>query len=553
MTDNTEKLPPTKVAAPSAFSAWFIWLVPAIAVVIGLSLGLKSILSHGPTISISFRSAEGLEAGKTKIKYKDVDIGLVKKIHLTPDHTQVEVTAELYKAEGVDNLLVGDTRFWVVRPQISAGGVTGLGTLLSGAYIGLDIGRSEEAQRTFKGLEVPPIVTADLPGRRFILKAQNLGSLGIGSPIYFRRVQVGQVVAFDLDANGKEVSFTVFVNAPYDHFVTARSRFWHASGVDVTLNADGVRVTTESLISVVSGGIAFQDLGVAQDATVSEAAENTVFTLNTDRAQALKQPDLYAFEYLLLFQSSVRGLTVGAPVDFKGLPIGEVTSITVEEVPSVKNPAPQIAVTIRVYPSRIPTLAGIQSEDGTSAAQRAALNPMIAKGFRAQLRSGNLLTGQLFVALDFFPKTATAKMDWNRKPAVLPTVPGSFDSLQEMAASIVEKLDRLPLDTLVKDLNETVKALNQTVRHADVVVQQVGSDITPEARKMVEDARKTLSALNNTLASVENTLGPEAALPTQAGQTLIELGKAAKSLRTMADYLERHPETLLRGKPEDSK
>jgi paraquat-inducible protein B len=399
MTDTPAQPPLVKVTQHSPFSAWLIWLVPAIAVVIGLWLGVKSVLSHGPTITISFHSAEGLEAGKTKIKYKDVDIGIVKKIHLTPDHTRVEVTAELNKAEGVDALLVADSRFWVVRPHISAGGVTGLGTLLSGAYIGLDIGRSEESQREFKGLEVPPIVTADLPGRRFILKAQNLGSLGIGSPLYFRRVQVGQVVAFDLDANGKQVSFTVFVNAPYDRFVTTRSRFWHASGVDVTLTADGVRVTTESLISVVSGGIAFQDLGVAFETPLPEAAENTAFTLNADRAQALKQPDLYSFEYLLLFQSSVRGLSVGAPVDFRGLAIGEVTAISVEDGPSAKNTAPQIAVTVRIYPSRVPTLAGIQSEDGTSAGQRAALNPMVAKGFRAQLRSGSLLTGQLFVSI----------------------------------------------------------------------------------------------------------------------------------------------------------
>lgn len=550
---NTPVPPPVQVKKRAPFSFWLVWLVPVIAVTIGLWLGVKSVLDRGPSITISFHSAEGLEAGKTKIKYKDVDIGLVKTIHLTSDHTRVEVNAEMNKSDGVDALLAADTRFWVVRPHVSAGGVTGLGTLLSGAYIGLDIGHAEETQRSFKGLEVPPIVTADLPGRSFKLKAQNLGSLGIGSPVYFRRVQVGQVVAFDLDANGKQIFFTIFVNAPYDRFVNTRSRFWHASGFDVTLSADGVRVLTESLISVVSGGISFQDLVNPGDAPLPQAASNAEFSLYDDRTQALKQPDLYGFDYQLLFQSSVRGLSVGAPVDFRGLPIGEVTSINVETVPSAKNPAPQIAVAIRVYPSRLPILKGIQSEDESVQGQRAALSPMIAKGFRAQLRAGNLLTGQLYVALDFFPKTPVAQMDWSRKPAVFPTVPGSFDGLQDSLVSIAEKLDRLPLDALAKDLSSTLKSVNQTVLHADAVVQQVGSEVTPEARKVLEDARKSLAALTRTLDTVEQSVGPEATLPTQAANTLAELGKAAKSLRTMADYLERHPETLLRGKPEDLK
>lgn len=545
--------PPVRVKKRAPFSVWLVWLVPAIAVAIGLWLGIKSVVDRGPRITISFHSAEGLEAGKTKIKYKDVDIGLVKTIRLTPDHTRVEVTAELNKSDGVDALLVTDTRFWIVRPHVSAGGVTGLGTLLSGAYIGLDIGRAEESQRSFTGLEVPPIVTADLPGRSFKLKAQNLGSLGIGSPVYFRRVQVGQVVAFDLDANGKQVFFTIFVNAPYDHFVNTHSRFWHASGLDVTVNADGVRVLTESLISVVSGGISFQDLMSPGDAPLTPAPVNTEFSLYTDRAQALKQPDLYGFDYLLLFQSSVRGLSVGAPVDFRGLPIGEVTAINVETVPSAKNPAPQIAVAIRIYPSRLPTLVGVQSSDESLKGQRAALSPMIAKGFRAQLRTGNLLTGQLYVALDFFPKTPAAQMDWSRKPAVFPTVPGSFDGLQDSLVSIADKLDHLPFGALAKDLQDTLKNVNQTVQHADAVVQQVGGEVTPEARKMLEDARKSLAALTRTLDTVDQTVSPEAALPTQAASTLAELAKAAKSLRAMADYLERHPETLLRGKPEDAK
>ena len=553
-TPPTLPLPAVHVARQAPFALWLVWLIPLIAVAIGLWLGVKTVLDRGPTVTISFRSAEGLEAGKTKIKYKDVDIGLVKTIRLTADHKSVEVTAELKKTDSVDSLLVADTRFWVVRPQVSVGGISGLGTLLSGAYIGLDIGRAEEAQRVFTGLEIPPIVTADLPGRQFILKAKNLGSLSISSPVYFRRVQVGQVVAYDLDTNGKQVSFTIFINAPYDHFVTPKSRFWHASGVDVSLSSDGVQVSTESLTSVFfGGGIAFQDMGESKQTALQEAADKSEFVLHDDQAMALKQLDLHSYDYLLLFQKSVRGLSVGAPVDFKGLSIGEVTAINIESAPSAKKPEPKVAVSIRVYPSRLPTLGGANTDDGTAEKERAIMNPMVAKGFRAQLRSGNVLTGQLYVTLDFFERTPPATIDWDHKPVVFPTVPGSLDSLQDSLASIVDKLEKLPLDTLAKDLHDTLKSVNQTVLHADAVVQKVGSEVTPEAQKMLAEARKTLGNVSKTLDSLEQSVGPDAALPTQATQTLAELAKAAKSLRTMADYLERHPETLLRGKPEDAK
>ena len=552
-TESPRNSPPrVRIKRQTPYALWFIWLIPVIAISVGLWLGVKSVLGKGPTITISFRSAEGLEAGKTKIRYKDVDIGLVKTIRLTPDHKEVEVTAELRRSDGIESLLVRDTRFWVVRPHVSAGGISGLGTLLSGAYIGLDIGRSSEPQRDFVGLEVPPIVTADLSGSRFVLKAENLGSLGISSPVYFRRVQVGQVVAFDLDARGKQVLFTIFVNAPYNRFVTQRARFWHASGVDVSLNAEGLSLRTESMASVLSGGgIAFQNMSESLHMVSPIAADNAEFVLHEDRSQALKQPDLNGYDYLLLFPSSVRGLSVGAPVDFRGLSIGEVTAVSIEDLPSAKNPRPKIAVTVRIYPSRLPTRGNARPAEGTPAAERAIMNPMVANGFRAQLRTGNLLTGQLYVTLDFFEKTAAAKIEWTHSPAIFPTVPGSFDSLQDSIASIADKLDRLPLDVLAKDLSETLKSVTQAVQHADTLVQQANKDIAPEAQKMLQDARKTLNDFSQTLSILEKSIGPEAPLQAQAIQALSELAKTAKSLRTMADYLERHPEALVRGKPED--
>ncbi|MBV8470722.1 MAG: MCE family protein [Burkholderiaceae bacterium] len=528
-------------------------------------------------ITIEFRSAEGLEAGRTKLKYKEVEIGLVRSIQLTPDRRGVEVQAELKSGGDLDKLLVSDTRFWVMRPHVGAEGVSGLGTLLSGAYIGMDIGHDKEPRHRFQGLESPPPITTDVPGRRFVLKAKNLGSLNIGSPVYFRRVKVGQVVSFDLDHNGREVSFGIFVEAPYDRFVTSQSRFWNASGLDVSLGADGIKINTESLISVVSGGIAFQDLsdpgdpeGAAgnddsgpsshlegaqnqADTPSKAAAQDAVFSLYANRQQALKHPDRNGHDFVLLFSNSVRGLSIGAPVDFRGLTIGEVVGISIDHRPGIQHPVPQVAVTVRVYPHRFSVLVGDGKDDDSVEDEHSAINPMVAKGFRAQLRNGNLLTGQLFVALDFFPRTAPARIDWSHNPAIFPTISGSFDSLQDSLVSIAEKIDRLPLQELTQDLRQTLQSTNRAIQHVDALVLQVNEQLSPEMQRTLEDARGTLNRLNQSLDNVNGAINPQGPLTQDTRRSLQELGKAAQSLREMADYLQRHPESILRGKPEDPK
>ena len=538
--------PPPVYGRRAHYTLWLVWLVPVLAVAIAIGLGVRAMLDRGPTVTIHFHNAEGLEAGKTRIKYKDVDIGQVKRVRLTADHALVEVTAELDRAARVEDLLVRDTRFWVVRPRVGAGGVSGLGTLLSGAYIGMAAGHDTTAETSFRGLDQQPILAEDVPGRHFRLQADELGSLDIGSPLYYRRVPVGQVVAYELAGDGRRVGFTVFVAAPYDRFVTARTRFWHASGVEVTLDTEGVRVATQSLASILAGGIAFQDLDVDQS-PLAPAPENAVFTLHARQAEALKQPDAQGFDYRLLFRSSVRGLAVGAPVDYRGLSIGEVTRIAVEGTAGTRNPNPQIAVDIRVFPSRLQTIGGAPMSDKARPDQRARLDPMVARGFRAQLRNGSLLTGQLYVALDFFPGTPAARIDWRSEPPALPTVPGSFDSLQETLTHVVAKLDQLPLDTLAQDLHRTLGTLDQALQHTDALITGLNGNVAPEAQETLREARRAMTDLRHMLGTLEQTAGPEAT------QTLQGVARAAQSLRQLADYLEQHPETLLRGKPEDPK
>src|SRR5499426_282587 len=290
-------------------SPQLIWLIPIVAVLIGGWLVVKGILNKGPTITISFKTAEGLEAGKTKVKYQSLDVGEVKSLTFNKGRHGVLATVELVKE--AEPYLVDDTKFWVVRPRIAGGQISGIGTLFSGSYIGVDLGKSGDTRRDFVGLEVAPIVTADVPGRHFMLRADTLGSIETGSPVYFRQEAVGTVVSHEVNKDGQGVTFKIFVNAPYDQYVNADTRFWNASGIDVSLDATGVKVDTQSIVSILIGGIAFETL--ATSAQHPPAEENHEFLLADNRAEAMKRVDSVAVPFQFRFGQSIRGLSVGAP------------------------------------------------------------------------------------------------------------------------------------------------------------------------------------------------------------------------------------------------
>jgi paraquat-inducible protein B len=532
---------PEAVAAPRRrWAPQLIWIIPIVAVLAGGWLAVRAILERGPTITISFRTAEGLEAGKTKIKYKDVDIGLVKTIALSEDRKRVIATAELEK--GAADLLVEDTRFWAVRPRITAGGVSGLGTLLSGPYIAVDPGHGKQARRDFVALDVPPIVTREEAGRQFVLRADDLGSHDVGVPVYFRRLPVGEVVSHELDKDGKGVSMKIFVRAPFDQYVTANTRFWNASGVDVSLDATGVRVQTESLVSILIGGIAFQAPPDSEVAPVADA--NAVFNLFPAREAAMKQPDLVVEHYVFVFKQSVRGLSVGAPVDFRGVTVGEVVRIGVEFDPKAFNFVQPVE--IHLYPNRLRRRSvdagAALPPSATREEQLKRTQLFVDRGFRGQLRTGNLLTGQQYIAVDFFPKAPKVKFDTSKTPLEVPTIPGALEDLQETIASIAKKLDQVQYERIDADLRKALATLDQTLKSADVLVKRLGDDTTPELNRTLEDARRTLK-------SAEGALATESPLQTDLRETLRELTRAAASLRALTDYLERQPQSLIRGKP----
>ncbi len=532
---------PEAVAAPrSRWRVQLVWLVPLVAVLIGGWLAVQSILEKGPTITISFLTGEGLEAGKTKIKFKNVDIGVVKKVTLSPDDKSVVATAEL--SRDASKMLVDDTRFWIVRPRISGGTVSGIGTLLSGSYVGVDIGSASKARSDFVGLESPPVFASGVPGREFVLKSEDLGSLDIGSPVFFRRLQVGQITSYALDPDGAGMTLHVFVNAPYDKYVTNSTRFWHASGVDVTLDTTGVKVNTESLVSILIGGLAFEDPPNVVDKT--EADAQSQFKLFSDRAEAMKRHDSIVDTYVLNFKESVRGLLVGAPIDFRGIVVGEVAAIYTHFDPATKEFT--IPVEVHIFPERFTsrydsgTKSTADANGGRVTSDRKAfIDYLVAHGLRGQLKTASLLTGNLYVAVDFFPAAPKATIDWNKALPELPTVPGNLQGLQDSITSLVAKLNKIPFESIGNDLH-------QTLSDADGLLKTLNTQVAPEARA-------TLVAAQQALASANSTLQPNSALAQSTVDTMRELSRTAASFRALADYLERHPEALLRGKTEDKK
>jgi len=548
-----ENLAQATVVAKKSSRISMVWLIPILAAVIAVGIAVQRILTEGPTITILFKVADGIEAGKTEVKYKDVKIGQVTKVELGKDADAVEVTAKISKRAA--GLMVEDARFWVVEPRVTLSGVSGLGTLLSGNYIGFAQGKSSKPQRTFTGLEVPPIITGGQPGREFTLKAHDLGSLGIGSPIYYRRLQAGQVVAYDLAGDGDVVDVTIFVNAPYDRFVNPSTRFWNASGIDVSAGAGGLNVRTESLVALIAGGIAFDTPSFAPKA--EPAAARSVFILNSDRATALKQPDAITARYVLYFTESLRGLTVGAPVTLLGLPAGEVTAIGLDLNPATKSIRGRVDIVS--YPERLvgrlqQGQAGLGQALLRDTADRHALIQYLVenRGLRAQLRSGSLLTGQLYVALDLFPDVPRAKIDWTQAEPTLPVVPSTLPDLEAKITNILAKLDNLPLEAIGSDLSKALATLDQTLQSTDKLVSGLDGKLMPELNATFTDLRGAISTANGVLQNTDATLvGKDAPAQQELRDALQEITRAARSLRVLADYLERNPNSLIFGKAQE--
>jgi paraquat-inducible protein B len=514
MSEETSSREPAKAVIESRSRPSIVWLIPLIAVLAGGFIAWRTISERGPAITIRFETAEGLEAGKTAIKYKDVEVGLVEEVTLARDLSEVIVRARM--VNGAEAYLTEETRFWVVRPRVAGGQVTGLGTLVSGAYIGIDPVRDAKSARKFRGLEVPPIVTTDEPGRHFVLRSQRAGSQDVGTPVYFRKVAVGRVVASALDESGDFVSIRIFVDAPHHTRVRQNTRFWDASGFDATVSAQGVSIDTESMLSILIGGIGFDTpvSGVASP----EAGDEAVFPLYENFAATKREIYRIKVPYQLHFENqSVGGLHAGSPVEFEGIPIGEVRDVRL--VVDAESGRIRIPVLIDIEPERIGDFSSVES-------RREMLDRLVALGLRAQLKSGNLLTGSQVVSLEMHEDAAPAQIIWDAPVPEFPTVPTPLEEIQASVTRLVQKLERVPLDEIAADLRATLVAVQGTLAAAE----------------------GTLAEAERTLGTAGGAIAPGSPLYQELQRSLLELGEAARSLGLAADQIEEQPDSLIFGR-----
>ncbi len=547
-----EELPEVAVASREGFS--YVWIIPVVAVLLGGWVAYKTISDAGPTITITFKEGGGLEAGKTKIKYKAVDVGTVETVQITDDLSHVVVTAKMNKE--TETHLTTNTKFWVVRPQIGLSGVSGLETLVSGAYIDADPRPGEPAWE-FIGLDQPPGVTAFEEGTEFQLVAKELGSCYPGAPVFLRGIRVGRILGHELSKDYQSVFIGVFVQAPYDSLVQDTSRFWQRAGIEASVGAEGIDVKMESLASVVAGGVAF-DTPVLAAGISNSSKPGTVFELFDSFGSIGEGKYVRKIPYLLHFDGSVRGLNVGAPVELKGIKVGVVTDIAMKLDPKTLNF--EVPVAIEIHPDRIVTpdvreaLEKINSEDPYSVGRML----VEGHGLRAQLQTGSLLTGQLFVDLDFYPELPKASLLMTSTFPEIPTVPSTLDKFRRTATNVLEELRQLPLDKIAHELLETLKGTKR-LANSPGLIQAVQSLTTTleDVQKLTYDVDQTVTSLavstEKTLAAARSALeiaDPHSPTAVNLANTLEELASAARSIRVLADYLEQHPESLVQGKNE---
>jgi paraquat-inducible protein B len=540
-----------------------IWLVPVITALIGGWLAWDTFSKRGPTITIEFASASGLTAGQSQLKFKDVSLGTVKSIDIAPDLSKVIVTVET--THEAAPLLTDKTTFWVVKPQLFAGRISGLDTLLAGSYIGMMPSTEKgRAQHHFVGQPDPPILESSAPGTTFKLETKRIGSMSLGSPIFYRDIEVGTVLGWDLADMARHVTIHAFVRAPFDQYVHDDSLWWDASGVSVKLESNGVKVQLESIKALLLGGIAFE---TDPDRKSKTATPDQSFPLYANRDAANNAGYGRKLHMVSYFEGSVAGLQVGADVTLHGLKIGEVTDLGL-----VFNPAKQRIMVPVHYTVEGDRVAGVDVqqkdiEPGTVA------DEMVRRGFRATLDTSSLLTGTKVLALRYIADAPPEEMGHDGDIFVMPSSEtGGLDTITRSAAELLGKINSIDfaaigkslsgsakgLDDIVNgpQLKKTLASLEATMAEAQDFMRKLDTDSAPALARLPEIAKSlddSLVQINRLAASLNTGYGDNSRFSREIDRLLPQLNDTARSFRALADLLSRHPEALIQGRTNKGK
>lgn len=508
-----------------------IWFVPLVAVALGVYLAVDAYLKQGPTITIRFDSAEAIQAEKTQVKVREVTVGTVTAVRLTDDLSGVVVTAELSPESR--RLLREDTQFWVMKAEVRGVSVSGLGTLLSGAYIEIapGVGRLTD-RRSFDGLDSRPVSPAGTPGRRLQLVSESTGTITVGSPVLYRGYQVGSVETIDLDTDTREVRYSILVDAPYDKLVSDRTRFWNASGVSAELSSEGVKLSIGSLQSALMGGISFDLPRTTMGGRPVE--DNAVFRLYPNESAIHEDPFSYYGEYIIAFRQSLRGLHPDAPVTYRGIRVGKVVRIMLAEIvaPSEQEASGQaIPVLVQLEPGR---MALEDSREGL-AVMATVIEQAVDRGLRARLATGNLLTGSMYIETDFYQTDDLQSVGELQGFPTIPTVGSSFEQIQVQVTQLLEKLNNLPVESLLGSAEAAARELKETLNAVRRVVESDALQSIP----------MNVQGVLNKLDEVLDGFDSQSEFQHELGRSLEELKQTLQSVDAVAEQLRAQPNSLV--------
>jgi paraquat-inducible protein B len=539
-----------------------IWLVPLVALLVAGYLAWETIHSRGPVITISLRTAEGLQAGQTKVRHKAVELGTVRSISLSDDLSHVNVQVQM-RREAIPEL-TDQARFWVVRPRLAGGNVSGLDTLLSGAYIELDPGSPEQMdrgtpQRSFEGLDDPPAVRSDEPGTTYVLTTPRIGGITSGSPVLYRDVAVGEVLRWTFGPQGQGFIVTIFVRKPFDAFVHDATEFWNSSGVSLDLGADGVTLRLESLQAVLSGAVSFDTEPEGRATPVSQPGAQ--FRMYHNRATAAAAGYKRRLAFVTRFYGSVRGLAVGAAVELYGITLGNVTGVKLQFDPAGNET--YVEVRFEIQPERILKLAQIDTEDPLEVTRN-----LVRRGLRMEVHTVNYLTSQMVLSMDFLPDAPPADVSRLPDGAVLvPSQASGLDGLTTGATAVMQSLAKVPFDKIGRDLDtlltgastvanapelrQSIATLSATLLQVQDLVRKFDTGAGPALRQLPAIADNLNTALARTtklVNSADAAYGANSDLQRNLDRLLAQFSDAARSVRLLADFLAQHPEALIQGR-----
>ena len=510
-----------------------LWLIPIVAAGLVAYLGYSSFENRGPTVTLVLANAEGLTVDETRVEHKAVPLGTVEGITLAPDMKSVIVKVRM--VGGTKAILTDHARFWVVRPRLSAGSLTGIETLVSGAYIEVDPGEpGGKKQQEFTALAQPPGRESDEPGRVFVLKAKQLGTLSSGSPLYYRDVEVGEVLGYELGDGLGPVTLRIFVREPFDRFVHPQTRFWNASGLSVTMGAEGMHLELESIQTLLSGGIAFETPRASE--RDSPAEESTTFELYEDKATADAAFYRENIPYVSYFQTSVQGLSRGSPVQLSGVQVGSVSDVRLVYDPDQHGMIARVAFDLQ--PERILAKNGQNSATVPSEVRRAFSEP----GMRVVLESSSLLTGAKDLSIIYAKGHVTGDLPHEGDAIVLPSQGGGIDGLTASLADVATKLDKIPLEQIGTNANAALLSIQR-------LATEIDSNAAPALLRLPEIEQDLSEAAKNASLSLGPTgYGQNSEFQHSIDRLMSQVNDAARSFRVLADYLDRHPEALIRGR-----